>query len=189
LQTPKHRGFSLLELLIVIAIIGILSTVVIASLNSARRSARNEAVITQMHEYQKAFELSYSDTGMYPDSPSTRTGIQCFGEGMANNQGCIDNYGTPYTAVRAAPIHAAIYPKYLSNLPRLTHGSNALHTSPAYSGCSGNGVVDSIGNSSCTNSDYSLWFMLEGVGQDCGGRAYAAILNVGGMTICRLSPK
>lgn len=55
----RDRGFTLAELLIVIAIIGILSTVVLASLDKAREKGRDSNRITEIKELQLALELYY----------------------------------------------------------------------------------------------------------------------------------
>jgi prepilin-type N-terminal cleavage/methylation domain-containing protein len=62
----KQRGFTLIELLVVISIISLLSSVVLASLNSARAKARDAQRKTAMLEVQKALEMYYSDHGEYP---------------------------------------------------------------------------------------------------------------------------
>jgi type II secretory pathway pseudopilin PulG len=48
-----------------VAIIGLLSSVVLASLNSARGKAKNAAVKQEVRELAKLFELEYNDNGSY----------------------------------------------------------------------------------------------------------------------------
>lgn len=63
----NKKGFTLIELLVVISIIGILSSVVIASLNTAREKARDTNRITDLKQLQLALELYYdSNSSAYP---------------------------------------------------------------------------------------------------------------------------
>lgn len=61
------KGFTLIELLVVISIIGLLGSIVLASLNSARSKSRDAVRISSFKEIQKGLELYYSDTGSYPN--------------------------------------------------------------------------------------------------------------------------
>jgi len=62
----QQQGFTLIELLVVISIISLLSSVVLASVNSARARARDARRITDLKEIQKALELYYDANGSYP---------------------------------------------------------------------------------------------------------------------------
>jgi prepilin-type N-terminal cleavage/methylation domain-containing protein len=53
----KEKGFTLIELMVVISIIALLSVVVIAALGSARDRAKNTAKNELAMEYIKAIEL------------------------------------------------------------------------------------------------------------------------------------
>ena len=64
----RQRGFTLIELMVVIAIIGMLSSIVLASMNSARKKARDAKRLSDMHQLQNALELYYSDNSAYPTS-------------------------------------------------------------------------------------------------------------------------
>jgi len=66
-----RRGFTLIEILVVIAIIGILSSVVLASLAVSRAKARDARRIADLEEVKKALELYYDSNGTYPE---TQTG-------------------------------------------------------------------------------------------------------------------
>jgi len=68
----QSKGFTLIELLVVISIIGLLSSVVMASLNTARSKARDSKRIQDMRQIQLALELYKSNTGSYPSSGGTR---------------------------------------------------------------------------------------------------------------------
>lgn len=62
----SHRGFTIIELLMVIAIIGILTAIVLASLNTSRAKARDAKRLQEMKQIKYAIELFYSNTGYYP---------------------------------------------------------------------------------------------------------------------------
>jgi prepilin-type N-terminal cleavage/methylation domain-containing protein len=63
----RRQAFSLLELLIVIAIIGILISVGVVSYSSAQQKSRNSRRISDMKAVQSAWEQYYADhNGNYP---------------------------------------------------------------------------------------------------------------------------
>ncbi|MBU1045559.1 type II secretion system GspH family protein [Patescibacteria group bacterium] len=55
----KREGFTIVELLIVVAIIGILATIVIVSLREASDRARNTKIITNITQIRKVAEDMY----------------------------------------------------------------------------------------------------------------------------------
>ena len=65
----KHNGFTLVELLVVISIISLLSSIVLSALQSARTKGddaqRNEIIL----EYTKALALYFHENGAYPPTP------------------------------------------------------------------------------------------------------------------------
>jgi len=60
------KGFTLIELLVVISIIGILSTLIIANLNSARERSRDAQRKADLRNLQTALRMYYNDAGGYP---------------------------------------------------------------------------------------------------------------------------
>ncbi len=65
----RIRGFTLLELLIVIAIVGILVSIGVVSYSSAQKKARDSRRTSDVKAIQNAWEQYYADnSGTYPAS-------------------------------------------------------------------------------------------------------------------------
>ena len=64
------RGFSLIELLVVIVIIGILSSFLLANFVGARQKGRDTVRKSDLRQMQSALEFYRADKGGYPDSSS-----------------------------------------------------------------------------------------------------------------------
>lgn len=64
------RGFTVLELLVVISIIGLLSGVILSSLDITRKKARDARRLSDMNQIVLALDLYYNDNGRYPSPVS-----------------------------------------------------------------------------------------------------------------------
>ncbi len=65
-----QRGFTLIEVLVVISIIGVLVAVLYASFGQSKDVARNKAMQAELKEVQLALELYKAQEGRYPDAAS-----------------------------------------------------------------------------------------------------------------------
>ena len=67
MKKSTSAGFTLIEILVVVAIISILSSIVIIGLGSAQISARDARRRVDMRQIQTAVELFGSINGTYPN--------------------------------------------------------------------------------------------------------------------------
>lgn len=100
----SERGFTLIELLVVISIISLLSSVVMSSLESARKKARDARRMADMRQLRTALELYYDANGVYPLGGS---GSEASWSGHCPSYG---NYDTNYIQ--------GIAGVYISGLPK-----------------------------------------------------------------------
>jgi len=66
MQRKRNKGFTLIEILIVVAIIAILASAVVIGLGPAQQSGRDARRLSDLREAQNALELYYNAKGQYP---------------------------------------------------------------------------------------------------------------------------
>jgi prepilin-type N-terminal cleavage/methylation domain-containing protein len=77
----RYPGFTIVELLIVVVVIGILAAIVIVAYNGVTQSARDAKRSADLNNIMKALELYHIDHGGYPTcggSPGTNTAPYAF---------------------------------------------------------------------------------------------------------------
>jgi prepilin-type N-terminal cleavage/methylation domain-containing protein len=120
----KRSAFTLVELLVVIAVIWLLSTVAVVSLDRSRMNARNATRKANLLQVSKALELYYSDNGSYPSTGGSWRGA------CSNYQAFPDAY---VDATHDAWI-PGLTPQYMARLPR-DPNTNKGNPGNAAAGC------------------------------------------------------
>lgn len=90
----SNKGFTLIEILIVVAIIAILASVVLVGLGPTQQAGRDARRISDLKEVQNGLELYYNKCGYYP---GTGTGGACAGTAVATP--AYSNMSTALTSV------------------------------------------------------------------------------------------
>lgn len=108
-RIPSHtRGFTLIELMVVIAIIGILSSAVLGSLRDARLKAADATVRQEVNQLRILMEQERSNSGSY--KPIKDGGVGTPGPWIAANGACgtfSGQYATAAAAVCKKLVEAA----------------------------------------------------------------------------------
>ena len=78
-----RRGFTLIEILVVVAIIAILSSVILIGLGPTRKLGRDARRISDLRQVQNGLEIYFNKCGYYPGG--TQSGATCVGSYTTNN--------------------------------------------------------------------------------------------------------
>lgn len=89
----KRAGFTLIEMLVVVAVIGLLSSAVLVGLEDARERARDSRRIADLRAVQNGLEVFYSENQYYP-----RDAYDAIEEQLPN-----DPQGGQYKYIRKTP--------------------------------------------------------------------------------------
>lgn len=95
----RIKGFTLIELLVAISIIGLLSSIVLASLNVAKAKGRDAKRISDIRQIRTAIELYKADSGYYPTSLASLvpTYIKSLAQDASAAGSCRPNYCYAYS--------------------------------------------------------------------------------------------
>lgn len=89
----RKAGFSFIELLVVTAIIGVLTSVVVVSFRQANRNARDARRKTDLQEVRGILENYRLENGTYPESVSESGGYE-----VSNDGTFLENLPANYTS-------------------------------------------------------------------------------------------
>lgn len=92
LMKTSNRGFTIVELLIVIVVIGILAALTLNAFSGMRERANYSAMQSDLSQINKAIQLYYIDNDKYPSTGTTR-GLSTVGStGTLNIPGLVPTY-------------------------------------------------------------------------------------------------
>ncbi|MEX0912999.1 MAG: hypothetical protein WDZ56_00555 [Candidatus Paceibacterota bacterium] len=139
----------LFEIFIVMSVVTVAIVFIVKVSEEGREATRNVARVSQIQEYQKAFNLHYADTGTYPfDGKQTPT---CLGSYAAKR--CWHNGSLQESNL----IVNSLMPKYM---PRLSE----VDTRKFGEGDAYTGIVYEPG---AKGKSYKIFYFMEGEDQSC----------------------
>ncbi len=163
--SQRSKGFTLIEMLVVISIIGMLSSTLIVSLSKVRLRAHNSVVNQEIDQYRKALELYRVSKGTYPVLEDDNW--YCLGSGYPNNKCGHDT--NPYS--NSPLLDAALRP-YITLFPIDKTPVHFLALDPENSGFTGDdnftGAIYACqpnGNNGCTT--VSIEWVISGTSDTC----------------------
>jgi prepilin-type N-terminal cleavage/methylation domain-containing protein len=166
----QRIGFTLIEILVTISIVGILSSVIYASFSDARHSAQNKSFAVELKEVQLALESYKAQNSRYPDALSSA------------NSACASTAGGVDYAKEAScggtQIIIGLTPEFLAKLPSYTESSNS-NCDIVYQVESVRGTWYKLTAENCVSGDESIQ-RDDAVAQcpsycgNCSGDAYSA---------------
>lgn len=106
-QKPRHSGFTIVELLIVIVIIGVLAAITIVAYNGIQNRARNQSMASAASQIYKGISQYVIDNGTYPASGS----VSCVGTGYP-----IDATGLCWSGQSSLSANTLLAP-YMNSIP------------------------------------------------------------------------
>ena len=163
-------AFTLIELLIVIAIIGILSTATVVSLNQAKAKARDARRLSDITQIRQALDVYYYSEGAYPNAGPS--GTVCYA--LPAIATCTSATASPFTAWVPALTSFIDQPLPIDPINREENGEIYIYIYTR--------ILPNAAPNPSYEDYYYLIYRLEAQAQkdECHGEGYAGWSCVGG---------
>lgn len=113
--TLRNKGFTLIELIVVIAIIGLLSTIIFTGLDIAKFKARDSAITSSVHQLRTNLEQEYTISKTYANLLGTGSAGQWIqDEGDCDSATFQGAYASQMTDICKDIIKDTVYPNDLN---------------------------------------------------------------------------
>ncbi|HSW37431.1 MAG TPA: prepilin-type N-terminal cleavage/methylation domain-containing protein [Candidatus Saccharimonadales bacterium] len=114
MRKPKQQGFTIVELLIVIVIIGILAALVITTYTGIQAKARNSERQTDVNSLQTQLEAYFAQNGNYPSRTDLNTAAWLTANMKSLDVGALKDPQGTVSTLAAAPA-AKVYSYAVTN--------------------------------------------------------------------------
>lgn len=178
------QGFTLIEILVVIAVLGLLTSIALVGFNAVRQKSRNAKRMSDAGQYATALKMIFNETGSYPAPPriSASYDLYCLGD-FPNNTCWRDQeaYKPAISFVENAELNASVA-RYFPALPinSLPWAGGTTLKLYAYR------CIDySSDNTKCDKAE--IFYGLEGNTAPCpaGEANYTGAFNMNNLTRCK----
>lgn len=179
----RIKGFTIVELLIVIVVIGILATITIVAYNGIQSKARNAQLLSAIDAYEKAIRMymTFYD-GRVPTGGGGSAAASCLGENYPSADGYAANVCfTLGPVTRSAAVNNELK-EFLSQLPNASENVFKLNGSPY-----ARGVIYGGNNNAPGGPEFTLTYIIDG-NQTCGrGVPYVDTIAGKSVTECTIT--
>jgi type IV pilus assembly protein PilA len=138
MQKQVQKGFTLIELMIVVAIIGILAAIALPAYSQYTRKARFSEVVQATAALKTAVELCAQDTGALTTCNSAATGAAGYGIVDAGASGQVTSVKVTDSGLitaKPAALNGIVDTDTFILEPALTAGGNVTWSTKSTSGC------------------------------------------------------
>jgi len=105
-KSRKHKGFTIVELMIIVVVIGILAGIGVTAYSSVQKKAWNVNRLSELSQWEDLFNIYWARNGEYPPHPASSENFFCLGRDFASDA-CWNPYSRLVKGSTSEPVKYA----------------------------------------------------------------------------------